>query len=176
VTARDAARVVLVVFSFLVVQQTLMLDIRIGGVHPDIMVLLPMAAGLVGGPGRGATMGFGSGLVADCLLPTPFGLSAFVGTLIGYGVGLATVAVDRSSWWLPTVAALVSSLVYEVVYALLGSILGQPQMIHVALANTAILVAVFNAVLAVPAVRLVAWALPKVSTEGMPTSPSGLLR
>lgn len=173
---RDAAKVVLVVFSFLVVQQTLMLDIRIGGVHPDIMVLLPMAAGLVGGPGRGATMGFGSGLVADCLLPTPFGLSAFVGTLIGYGVGLATVAVDRSSWWLPTVAALVSSLVYEVVYALLGSILGQPQMIHAALANTAILVAVFNAVLAVPAVRLVAWALPKVSTEGMPTSPSGLLR
>jgi rod shape-determining protein MreD len=176
VIPRDAAKVVLVVFSFLVVQQTLMLDIRIGGVHPDIMVLLPMAAGLVGGPGRGATMGFGSGLVADCLLPTPFGLSAFVGTLIGYGVGLATVAVDRSSWWLPTVAALVSSLVYEVVYALLGSILGQPQMIHAALANTAILVAVFNAVLAVPAVRLVAWALPKVSTEGMPTSPSGLLR
>jgi rod shape-determining protein MreD len=176
VNARDAARVALVVFGFLAVQETLMLDIRISGVHPDIMVLLPMASGLIGGPGRGATMGFGTGLVADCLLPTPFGLSAFIGTMIGYGVGLATVAVDRSSWWLPTAAALVSSVLYEVLYALLGSILGQPQMLHVSLTRISLVVAVFNALLAVPAVRLIAWALPKVSTEGMPTSPSGLLR
>jgi len=175
-TPRDAAKVVLVVFGFLAVQETLMLDIRIGGIHPDIMVLLPMAAGLVGGPGRGATMGFGAGLVADCLLPTPFGLSAFIGTMIGYGVGLATVAVDRSSWWLPTAGALVSSVLYEVLYPLFGSILGQPQMLHVSVARVALLVAVCNALLAVPAVRLVAWALPKVSTEGMPTSTSGLLR
>jgi rod shape-determining protein MreD len=176
VTIRDAARVTLVVFAFIVVQQTLMLDIRIGGVHPDIMVLLPMAAGLVGGPGRGATMGFGSGLVADCLLPTPFGLSAFIGALIGFGVGLATGALDRSSWWLPTVAALVAGVLYEVFYALIGSILGQPQMLHVGVTRTALLVAVCNAVLAVPAVRMVGWALPKVSTEGMPTSMAGSLR
>jgi membrane protein YdbS with pleckstrin-like domain len=96
--------------------------------------------------------------------------------MIGYGVGLATVAVDRSSWWLPTAAALVSSVLYEVLYPLFGSILGQPQMLHVPVARIALLVAVCNAVLAVPAVRLVAWALPKVSTEGMPTSTSGLLR
>jgi rod shape-determining protein MreD len=176
VTPRDAAKVILVVFGFLAVQETLMLDIRIGGTHPDIMVLLPMAAGLVGGPGRGATMGFGAGLVADCLLPTPFGLSAFIGTMIGYGVGLATVAVDRSSWWLPTAGALVASVVYEVLYPVFGSILGQPQMLHVSVARVALVVAVFNALLAVPAVRLIAWALPKVSTEGMPTSASGLLR
>ena len=175
-TPRDATKVVLVVFGFLAVQETLMLDIRIGGAHPDIMVLLPMAAGLVGGPGRGATMGFGAGLVADCLLPTPFGLSAFIGTMIGYGVGLATVAVDRSSWWLPTAAALVSSVVYEVFYPLFGSILGQPQMLHVSVTRVALVVAVVNALLAVPAVRLIAWALPKVSTEGMPTSRTGLLR
>ncbi|MGH9097485.1 MAG: hypothetical protein ACRDWB_08675, partial [Acidimicrobiales bacterium] len=136
-TPRDAAKVILVVFGFLAVQETLMLDIRIGGAHQDIMVLLPMAAGLVGGPGRGATMGFGAGLVADCLLPTPFGLSAFIGTMIGYGVGLATVAVDRSSWWLPTVGALVSSVVYEVLYPVFGSILGQPQMLHVSVARVA---------------------------------------
>jgi rod shape-determining protein MreD len=176
VTPRDATKVVLVVFGFLAVQETLMLDIRIGGAHPDMMVLLPMAAGLVGGPGRGATMGFGAGLVADCLLPTPFGLSAFIGTMIGYGVGLATVAVDRSSWWLPTAAALVSSVVYEVFYPLFGSILGQPRMLHVSVTRVALVVAVVNALLAVPAVRLIAWALPKVSTEGMPTSRTGLLR
>jgi rod shape-determining protein MreD len=174
VNARDAAKVTLVVFLFITVQQTLMLEVRIGGVHPDIMILLPVAAGIVGGPGRGASMVFGSGLVADLFLPTPFGLSALVATLVGFAVGLATVALDRSSWWLPVVSAIFSSAVYVLVYALLGSILGEPQMLHVDLTRIVVLVAAVNAVLAVPAVRLVGWALPEASTEGMPTSTSTL--
>ena len=79
-TARESSRVVLVVITFVVVQQTLVLDLRLGGIHPDIMVLLPIVAGIVGGPATGASMGFGAGLVADLFLPTPFGLSALVGT------------------------------------------------------------------------------------------------
>ena len=104
-TARDATRVVLVVVGFLLVQETLVLDLRLGGVHPDIMLLLPIMAGIVGGPARGASMGFGAGLAADLFLPTPFGLSALVGCLIGFGVGVATLALDRSALWLAPVAA-----------------------------------------------------------------------
>ena len=40
-TGRTAIRVGLVLLLFLTVQQTLVLDIRISGVHPDIMLLLP---------------------------------------------------------------------------------------------------------------------------------------
>ena len=57
VTAREAARVTLVVALFVTVQQTLMLDLRVGGVHPDIMVLLPIVAGIVGGPAPGRPWG-----------------------------------------------------------------------------------------------------------------------
>ena len=94
--------------------------------------------------------------------------------MIGFAVGLATVALDRSSWWLPVVSAVLSSAVYVLVYALLGSILGEPQMLHVDLTRIVLVVAAVNAVLAVPAVRLVGWALPAASTEGMPTSTSTL--
>ncbi len=132
-----------------------MLDVHVGGVHPDIMVLLPIVAGLVGGPGTGASMGFGAGLVADLFLPTPFGLSALVGCMIGFTVGVATLALDRTAGWLPPVAAFGASAVYEVVYAVLGSVLGQPQMIHVDLTRIVLVVSVVNAVLALPAVRLV---------------------
>jgi rod shape-determining protein MreD len=163
-------RVGLVVLGFVLVQQTLMLDLRIGGVHPDVMILPPIVAGLVGGPSRGATMGFGAGLVADLFLPTPFGLSALVGCLIGFGVGVSTLALDRSAGWLPPVAALGGSALYEAVYAGLGSLLGQPQMLHVDLLRIVVLVSVVNAVLALPALRLVSWALPEASIEGMPTS------
>lgn len=170
-TLQDATRVGLVVLGFVTVQQTLMLDIRVGGVHPDIMVLLPIVAGIVGGPARGASMGFGAGLVADLFLPTPFGLSALVGTMIGFAVGVTTLALDRSAIWLPPVAALGASALYELIYPVLGSVLGQPQMLHVDLLRIVVVVSVTNAVLAIPALRLVTRALPAASTEGIPTSP-----
>jgi rod shape-determining protein MreD len=177
-TGRTAARVGLVLVLFLTVQQTLILDIRIVGVHPDIMLLLPITGGIVGGPARGASMGFVAGLASDLFLPTPFGLSALVGCLLGFAVGAATVALDRSASWLPPLAALAGSALYEVVYPVLGSVLGQPQMLHVGVARIVVLVSVTNAVLALPAMRLVAWALPQASSEGVPTSvvSTGVLR
>jgi rod shape-determining protein MreD len=177
-TVREATRVTLVVALFVTVQQTVMLDLRLGTVHPDIMVLLPILAGLVAGPGTGASMGFGAGLAADLFLPTPFGLSALVGCLIGFTVGVTTLALDRTAGWLPPVVAFGASALYEVIYAVLGSVLGQPQMIHVDLTRVVLVVAVVNAVLALPALRLVVWALPAASTEGVPTSTvsSGGLR
>jgi rod shape-determining protein MreD len=170
VTTRAVTRVGLVILLFVLVQQTLILDLRIGGIHPDIMILLPIVAGVVGGPSRGASMGFVAGVVADLFLPTPFGLSALVGTLIGFAVGAATLALDRSSFWLPVVAALAGSALYEVIYAVLGSVLGQPQMLHADLLRIVAVVSIANGVLAIPALRLVTWALPAASTEGVPTS------
>jgi rod shape-determining protein MreD len=177
-TVRSTIRAGLVLLLFVTAQQTLMLDIRFGGVHPDIMVLLPVVAGIVGGPGRGASMGFVAGLASDLLLPTPFGLSALVGCLLGFGVGAATLALDRTARWLPPLAALAGSALYEVVYAVLGSVLGQPQMLHVDLVRIVLVVSVTNAALALPAMWLVTWALPQASTEGVPTSAvsSGTLR
>ena len=169
-TTRGASRVALVVVTFVLVQEALVVNLRFGQIHPDILVLLPILAGLVGGPASGASMGFGVGLVADLFLPTPFGLSSLVGTLLGFAVGAATVALDRSSWWLPVVAAFGGSAVYELAYAGLGSLLGQPQMLHVDLLRIVLMVSVVNAVLALPARRLVTWALVDASTEGMPTS------
>ena len=40
------------------------------------------------GPARGATMGFGAGLVADLFLPTPSGCRRWSGACVGFGVGV----------------------------------------------------------------------------------------
>jgi rod shape-determining protein MreD len=174
VNRSELARLSLVIFLFVVIQETVMLELRIGGVHPDIMLLLPIVAGIVGGPSRGAGIGFATGLVSDLFLPTPFGLSALVGCLVGFGVGLATIALDRSAWWLAPVATFGASALYEVTYGALGSLLGQPQMLHVALARIVVVVSVTNALLAIVAVRLVKWGMAEASTEGMPTSDAGI--
>lgn len=157
VSPRGLLRTVLVVVLALVVQSTVVLDITIAGVHPDLMLLLPIGAGIVAGPEEGALMGFVAGIAADLLLPTPFGLSALVGCLIGYGVGYATGSIAREVWWFPTLVALAASAVWVMLYAVLGAVLGQSQFLQVSLATVVVVVAVCNAVLATPAVRLVAW-------------------
>lgn len=161
----------MVLALFVTVQNALLVNLRIAGVHPDIMVLLPIVAGILGGPSQGAQVGFASGLIADLfLVSTPFGLSALVGTLVGFGVGVATVALNRSATWLPPVVSLLGSAVAVVAYGVLGVLLGHPEMLHVDLGLIVAYVAVVNALLALPTMRLLAWCLPDVSTEGVPTA------
>src|ERR1700756_4244744 len=130
-TARAMLKVALVIFIVLMVQQTVMLAVRVGGIHPDLLWLLPITAALLDGPETGAIVGFWSGLAFDLVLPTPFGLSALVGCLLGWATGSLTAAVDPRAAWLKPVAALTGSVAADMLFAVLGAILGQQQMVQV---------------------------------------------
>jgi rod shape-determining protein MreD len=165
--SQTAARVSVLLFVCLVVQHAILERLTFAGAHPDLMVLLPFAAGYVAGPETGAAFGFGSGLVADLLLPTPFGMSALVGCIIGYSTGLATSGLVRGSWWITVVAGLLATAVSLALYAMLGAVLGHPAMVHVDLLP-ALEVGIPGAVvMAAPACSLVAWALPRDSRSGL---------
>lgn len=157
--ARAAVRMLVVIGVTLLLQTTVVLDIRIGGATPDVMYLLPIAAGLVAGPVEGSIVGFVAGLAADLLLPTPFGLTALVGTLVGFAAGGLTGNVARDIRGFSTLVALAGSAVAVMLYAVLGAIIGQDQFLHVDLAVVVPVVAVANAVLAGPAVVVCRWAL-----------------
>jgi rod shape-determining protein MreD len=152
-----------VVFVVLVVQHGLLDGIRIGGAHADAMLLLPVAAGYVAGPDRGAVFGFATGLVADLFLPTTFGLSALVGCLLGYATGLATAGLVRSSWWLPVIVAAGATAAGLTAYAILGAVLGEPGDLTIDLVPALVVAVPAAAVLATPVLRLVAWALSPVA-------------
>jgi rod shape-determining protein MreD len=171
VSARVVLRMVLVVAIALLVQTTIILDIRVGGASPEIMFLLPIAAGIVAGPVEGATVGFVAGIAADLLTPTPLGLSALVGTLVGFGVGAISGSLVREVRGLPTLVALGASAAAVMLYAVLGAVLGESQFLHVDLAVVVAVVAIANAVLAGPTVRLMRWAL---SSPGERSAAGGL--
>jgi len=170
-TSADLARSTIVIVVVLVVQNTLLDTVRVGGAHPDAMLLLPVAAGYAAGPDRGAVFGFFSGLVADLFLPTPFGLSALVGCLLGYATGLATRGLVRSSWWLPPVVAVIATAAGMGAYAILGGVLGDPGMLKTYLAPALVVATPAAALLAVPVLRFVAWAVPEPGAGH--GSPSG---
>jgi rod shape-determining protein MreD len=159
VTARSIVRVALVIFVVLMVQQTVMVALRIGGVHPDLLWLLPITAALADGPETGGIVGFWAGLAFDLVLPTPFGLSALVGCLLGFAVGSLTAAVDPRATWLKPVAAVAGSVAADMLFAVLGAIMGQQQMVQIDFLTLSLVVAVSSLVLVLPVNRLMRWAL-----------------
>ncbi|HWD53577.1 MAG TPA: rod shape-determining protein MreD [Acidimicrobiales bacterium] len=158
-TARSIVRVALVIFVVLMVQQTVMLALRVGGAHPDLLWLIPITAALLDGPETGAIVGFWAGLAFDLVLPTPFGLSALVGCMLGYAVGSLTKAVDPRAAWLKPVAALAGSVAADMLFAVLGAILGQQQMVQINFLSLFLVVGLSSVVLVVPVSRFMRWAL-----------------
>ena len=158
-TGRSMLRVALVIFIVLMVQQTVMVALRIGGAHPDLLWLLPITAALLDGPETGAIVGFWSGLAFDLVLPTPFGLSALVGCVLGFAVGSLTTAADPRATWLKPVAAVAGSVGADMLFAVLGAILGQGQMVQVDFLSLILVVGISSVVLVLPVNRLMRWAL-----------------
>jgi rod shape-determining protein MreD len=158
-TVRSMARVALVILVVLMVQQTLIVGLRLGGAHADLLWLLPISAALLDGPETGAIVGFWAGLSFDLVLPTPFGLSALVGCLLGYVTGSLTAPVDPRATWLKPVAALAGSIAADMLFAVLGAILGQGQMVQIDFLALLIVVGVSSVVLILPVNRLMRWAL-----------------
>jgi rod shape-determining protein MreD len=158
-TGRSMLRVALVIFVVLMVQQTVMVALRIRGTHPDLLWLLPITAALLDGPETGAIVGFWSGLAFDLVLPTPFGLSALVGCVLGYATGALTAAADPRATWLKPVAALAGSVAADMLFAVLGAILGQGEMVQVNFLALFLVVGISSVVLVLPVSRLMRWAL-----------------
>jgi rod shape-determining protein MreD len=138
-------------------------NLRVFGVAVDVL-LLTIAGGIAGGAERGAAVGFACGVLADCFLQTPFGLSALDYALIGYGVGVFQTGVLHSSWWIPAITAAVASVVAVVVFVGLGVVVGQDQLLSTRLIEVAAVIGVLHAALAPPAVRLMRWGLAESSS------------
>ncbi|HZU79599.1 MAG TPA: rod shape-determining protein MreD [Acidimicrobiales bacterium] len=160
VTFPDVVRFSVVLAVSLTAQHALLDSVRASGAHPEAMLLLPAAAGYVAGPERGAVAGFFTGLVADLLLPTTFGLTALVGCLIGFVVGVATSGLVRTSWSIAVLSGTAATVIGLCAYAILGAVLGQPSMLTSDLAPALVVATPSAVVLAVPALALVRWAIP----------------
>jgi rod shape-determining protein MreD len=159
-----------VVITALVVHTSVLSHLRVAGVAPDVMLLVAVAGGIVGGPTRGAVVGFAAGLAIDLFLQGPLGLSALVFCLVGYAVGNVSNAVLRAAWWIPLLTTLLASAGGELLYALAATMVGGGHLITLRLPVVMGLVAVTNCVLAVVVVRLVEWAMaePGAARVGLP--------
>ncbi len=147
-----------IVGTAFVLQVAFLGDLRIFGVHPDLMLLVAVAAGLIGGPSRGAVVGFVSGLLVDLLLPGRLGTSALAFSLVGFGVGVAGESLMRSAKAILVGLVVAGSAAGVVVYAGLAHLLGAGSLGDPRLLEIVVIVAVFNGLVCLPVLYLAQWA------------------
>jgi len=146
--------VVLVVFHTAVFPQ-----LRVFGVAADVLLLIAVTSGISAGPEAGAVMGFTAGLLADCFLQTPFGLSALAYCLVGWGVRSFQTRILHATWWIPVLTAALASAVGVLLFVVLGLVVGQDQLWSWRVLPIIGVTALWAGVLSPLATRAVRWTL-----------------
>lgn len=156
--SRTVVRYGLLILTAAILQRAVFAELRIDGAVADALLILAVAAGVVSGTERGATVGFCCGLALDLMVTTPFGLGAISYLVAGAMAGMLETALVRSARWLTMAIAAISAAVGVGVFALLGTILGQAQMLGRHLLVVMAVVAVSTAILVLPFARACRWA------------------
>ena len=148
-----------------VVQSTVLAELRLAGVRPDLLVLAVVAVAMASDAATGAVFGFVTGLVADLLFDLPVGVSALVYAATGFAVGTVRVYVTSHRPLVHLALAGAASLASVWCCGLLLRVFDLSSWAAVARAGP--LVAVYNLLLT-PFVYPVVWAL----TERVPARPA----
>ncbi len=157
-TSDPRFRVPLVLLVAVLVHTAVTSRVTVLGARPDVLLLVPIAAGLAGGRSRGAALGFAAGLAADVFLTSPMALSALVYSLVGYAVGLIQGGLLALSPLFTVLTALGASAAGVLLYALAAGVLGQALVVG-RLPVVVLVVALVNALLGPPALRAMRWAM-----------------
>jgi rod shape-determining protein MreD len=157
-TLRACRRLFIVGVVLVVVQLGLLEQVTIDGAHPDAFLMFVIAAGLVAGAQHGAVVGFITGLVADLFVVTPFGLSSLCYVLVAFCVGLlGTIPTGRAPRTYQVAVAVLARVAGTLLFAGLLALLGQPHLPRSELVDVVLVVAIGNAVLALPATAVMGW-------------------
>jgi rod shape-determining protein MreD len=124
VTPRILARLAAIVLIGVLLQLSFFSQIELFGSSPDILPLLVIALGLLGGSMTGAVSGFAVGFLVDSLLVQTLGASSLVLLTTGYLAGLYRERFGISSSLVPPLLCLGLTLFAEAGYALVALMLG----------------------------------------------------
>jgi rod shape-determining protein MreD len=157
---RPLVRLIMIGLIVLTIQTTLLTEIEPFGVIVDLVIGFVIAAGVAGGPEKGALAGFVLGLMFDLLLVTPFGLSALVFGLAGFAIGYVKISITvEQTWWMTCLFTFLGSAGAIVLYAVGGTLIGQEGWVRWNVLRSALVVGLVNGALAIPMAKVMRWTL-----------------
>ena len=152
-------RLVLVASVMLGFQSTLFNDMRPFGVMAQVMVLFAACAGVIYGAEIGTVAGLIVGLMYDCVLTTPLGLASLVLGATAFVAGAFPYFVRESNWWNKAIAVAVASAVGEILFPVAQALVGLGGWVQWRVLGVALVVALFNMLLAPLLMPVVRWTL-----------------
>ena len=143
----------------LVIQLTVFVDVRFFGVAPELLSLVAIIGAFLFGPERGPMVAFAAGLLWDIYLPTPLGVTAVTLAVVAYAVATLNEGLFHDGRGQLLMMVGLASAGSVIGYALLGGIMGSPELLRLDMFRIAVIVGAANAVLAPVAAPVLAWAL-----------------
>ncbi len=160
-------RLPLLVVTSVVLHAAVFPNLRVEGIAVDFLLLVAVCTGIVVGPSRAGAIGFALGLLADCFLASPFGLSALSFSVTAYGVGAFHETVLHRARWIVVATAAVASAMGETLFVLAGVVLGQSELWSRRVPLVVAVVAVLNGLLAPMVIGLVRFGLAEPDDAAM---------
>ena len=136
-----------VVVTALLLQSTVFTQVKLAGAQPELMYLVTVVMAMLEGPATGALAGFTAGLGQDFLLDQTKGITALTLTIVGYAVGQVRQYIVTPSPALPVALVAAATFGGILFYGFVSFLLGQLGTGFLSLVRTALLSAVYNAVL-----------------------------
>jgi rod shape-determining protein MreD len=124
VTPKIFARLAAIALLAVLLQLSFFSRVELLHVSPDVLPLVVVSLGLLGGSMTGAVAGFSIGLLVDCLLVAPLGGSSLVLLGVGYLAGLFRERFEIHSALLPPLLCMGLTLLAELGFAAVQLTLG----------------------------------------------------
>ena len=109
---RKVAEIILILLFYLI-QVTFGNAIGIGGITPNLLIILPVLFGFFKGRNEGMLVGFLSGVMYDLFFSSLFGFSALVFIYIGYLAGIFYRRYVGTEIIFPLIIVSAGDLIYE---------------------------------------------------------------
>ena len=109
-----------------IAQTALVPYLSIWGIFADLPLLFVISWGLLQGKRQGLLWGIIAGMSIDILSGAPFGAATLSLALVGFLVGLGQATVFRNHVALPLLSVFLATMLYNLAFLAIVSILGQP--------------------------------------------------
>ncbi|HEX6117395.1 MAG TPA: rod shape-determining protein MreD [Solirubrobacterales bacterium] len=159
VTWQVALRIALLVLLGVVLQLSFFSEIELLGSTPDVLPVLAVALGLLGGGVVGAVCGFALGLLTDSLLLQTLGVSSIVLLTVGYLAGRWRESFDITSSFVPPLLTGALALFGAAMFAAIQLMLGVESPVSLLVVREILVKGLLAALLAIPLYPLVRFVL-----------------
>jgi len=155
VTRRIGLRIALIVLAAVIVQVSFFSFLSFFGAAPNVVPVVVVSLGLLGGGVVGAVCGFAAGLLLDSVLLQTLGVSSLVLLSIGYLAGRYREGVEITSWLTPPLLAGAFTLLGAAGFAAVQLMLGVDATVSVAFVREIVVQGLLAVLLAMPLYPLI---------------------